>query len=86
MPVAAVVAAPNPNVPVLPPNGALVDGFVVLPEPNVNGAVEAAAVGAVLVKLLPNANGVALVVVGFVDDPNENIFLKYLTFNLILKK
>ncbi len=89
---AAVVVAPNPNAPVLPPppppppNGVLVGALVVLPEPNVNGLAEAAAVGAVVVKLLPNANGVALVVAGFVDDPNENIFLKYSNLNLIKKK
>lgn len=86
---AAVVAAPNPNVPVLPPNGALAGGFVALPEPNVNGLAEAEAVGAVVVKLLPNENGVAVVVAaaaGFVDDPNENIFLKHSNLNLILKK
>jgi hypothetical protein len=35
-----------------------------------------------VVELLPNANGVALVVVGFVDDPNENIFSKILKFEL----
>ena len=73
--------APNPNVPVLPPNGALVDGFVAVVAPNVNGLAEVAPEGAVVVELLPNANGVAFVVVGgFVDDPNENIFLlKYST-------
>jgi len=84
--VAAVVAgaAPNPKAPVLPPNGALADGFVIVAAPNVNGVVEAPPVGAVLVKPPPKANGAApLVVVGFVDDPNENIFSKilYLEFN-----
>lgn len=46
----------------------------------------AVVVGAVAVKLLPNANGVALVVVGFVDDPKENIFLKIFQLKCDSKK
>ena len=44
--------------------------------PKENGVAETVAVGAVVVRLLPNANGVALAVVGFVDDPKLNILLK----------
>jgi hypothetical protein len=35
-----------------------------------------------VVGLLPNVNGVALVVVGFVDDPSENIFPKILVITI----
>lgn len=68
---------PNPNPPVVPPNGALVSPVVVPPEPpNANGLAVGAAVGAVVVEPPPpNANGFAVVVAGFVDDPKLNIFL-----------
>jgi hypothetical protein len=78
VPVAAVATGvadtSNPNVVILPPRNA---ALVVPPEPNVNGFADAVAVGAVVLKPPPNANGVALVVVGFVDNPKQNIFLKY---------
>lgn len=66
--------APKPNAPTLPPNEVVDDVFVVLPEPNVNAFVAVVVDGAVVVKLLPNVKGLALVVVVFVDAPKENIF------------
>ena len=60
----------------VPPNGVVVAGVVVLAAPNVNGVAAVPAAGAVLVVALPKANGVAPLVVVFVDDWKLNIFLE----------
>ena len=64
----------------LPPKGALaVVPVVPLEPPNANGVAPTPPVGAVVVEPPPNVNGAVLaVVVGFPDEPKENIFSKIL--------